>query len=95
MDSGTVPRTGRPKFALPVLRYSGAASKGASSQAAGRPRSSIFLNCQTELWYPYSSVFETARLDPEEYYPYLLLPLQLLNLNDPIRVAQLTLPVVA
>ncbi len=32
---------------------------------------------------------------PAGTWAYLLLPLQLLNLNEPIRVAQLKLPVVA
>ena len=64
--------------------------------AGCQPPANVTLSeLSAELRYPHSSVFETARLDPEEYYSYLLLPLQLLNLNDPIRVAQLKLPVVA
>jgi hypothetical protein len=45
---------------------------------------------QRQRLYP-----ECLPSDGRDNTRYLLLPLQLLNLNDPIRVAQLKLPVVA
>ncbi len=84
-------QTGRVKFALPVLAYSGSDVELIPVRVIHNT-DNLHACAQSQTIAPRVNLKASP---PATGPPYLPLPLQLLNLNEPIRVAQLKLPVVA